>query len=689
MVEFNDNQYWDYPHMHHLHPVNRPMPSISTIGDDSEYDAFVLSSMGEGPKGDKGDPTYFDDLTPEQLDKIYQEASFVGNKSEDAVITTTAIVTELTIPLEMDEFDMLFIDINGLDLAEHEDYELALSSGKVIFSVPIPAGQDVHFRALKYQLVDGNKTIKNVMGRKDYNTVAEMKADMDLEAGDICHTLGFYTPGDGGAAWYVVHAHGVANGMDILQLDNDMVAVLQVTGDFVTPEMFGAYGDGVHDDVVSFYAMFDYLISHGIVIARLMAKTYFISKSLAIPENCSFIGSGIESFIYLTTGTNLGVALTNGGSNITIKDLRVGNINDNQAIGSSGYGGIGISVYDYNSVKDESLSVKADCENIIIENIYSNGSYPLQIEGGSGYTIKNVNIRNVFAPNGLISSTATSGAVHDNIHFENIVCDLFRIDYNAGESNDIFVNELSCNYLRLNNGNSNNVIVRNAKIKTDSSSLYKQSSNGNSAVFLNGNYSIENIEIVNNDLVSYGIYIYDGNSIFYNVKIKNGFETKNVESRISIEQVFYSCDLGEVESTIFGKGYSTKSTLVGGLSGLSSYFDDSNTYETIPSSTLSNASSDYPAKVSRKNNLVEVELFKVVTSIQKDDLIATLSPNSFKPKTTKKINARAFKIDQSASFDIVLNVATDGKITVAPIYALTLSNYLAVDRLYVHDFYLI
>lgn len=203
---------------------DNPIIPGSIWDKNADYKIPVVSPVGNGPKGDKGDPAYFDDLTDQQLSKIYQEASFVGNKSEDAVITTTATETELTIPFAVDEFDMLFIDINGLDLAEHEDYELALSSGKVIFSTPIPAGQDVHFRALKYQLVDGDKTIKNVMGRKDYNTVAEMKADMNLEAGDICHTLGFYTPGDGGAAWYKIKAHGVANGMDIILLDNGFYA---------------------------------------------------------------------------------------------------------------------------------------------------------------------------------------------------------------------------------------------------------------------------------------------------------------------------------------------------------------------------------------------------------------------------------------------------------------------------------
>lgn len=297
MAEFDDNQYWDYPHFHHLHPVHRPMPSISTVGDDSEYDAFVLSSMGEGPKGDKGDSTYFDDLTDEQLAKIYQNASFVGNKSYDAVVTTAGTSTSnITIPFDYDDFDMLFVDVNGLDLSEHDDYEI--SGDKIILTTPLPAGQDVHFRALKYDLIDGDKNIVNAMGRKDYNTVAEMQADMELEPGDICHTLGFHVAGDGGAAWYKIKAHGVANGIDILDLENDCVAFLQITGDYVTPEMFGAWGDGEHDDAQALKAAFSdcdninligkYAISepinvHGIVLGKNDCLVTAYDKAVRMP----------------------------------------------------------------------------------------------------------------------------------------------------------------------------------------------------------------------------------------------------------------------------------------------------------------------------------------------------------------------------------------------------------------------
>lgn len=212
----------------------------------SDFTVPIVSPVGAGPKGEKGDAAYFDDLTEEQLQKIYQEASFVGNKSFDEVVTTTsASTTTIPIPwVDYDQFDMLFIDVNGLDLSEHDDYEIV--SGNIVLTTSLPAGQDVHFRLLRYDVVDGSKSIMNIMGRKDYNTVAEMQADLALEPGDICHTLGFHTPGDGGGAWYKIKAHGVADGMDFIDLENGLIAEL------------------VHENIfIDFYNSSDYLYIAG------------------------------------------------------------------------------------------------------------------------------------------------------------------------------------------------------------------------------------------------------------------------------------------------------------------------------------------------------------------------------------------------------------------------------------------
>ena len=130
--------------------------------------------------------------------------------------------------------------------ATYEPLSVVLHEGNSYTSRTfVPAGTPIDNDV--YWALSGNYQASANGYAKSYDTVAEMQADTTLSAGMICHTLGFHAVGDGGAAWYKVEAMGTANDMDILALVNG-VAVLQVTESYVTPEMFGAYGDGVHDD---------------------------------------------------------------------------------------------------------------------------------------------------------------------------------------------------------------------------------------------------------------------------------------------------------------------------------------------------------------------------------------------------------------------------------------------------------
>ena len=85
---------------------------------------------------------------------------------------------------------------------------------------------------------------------KPFDTVDDMVNDDDLQVNMICHTNGFHAVGDGGAAFYKITESGTANGMDVIAC-GDKFANLVITESYVTPEMFGAYGDGVHDDTTA------------------------------------------------------------------------------------------------------------------------------------------------------------------------------------------------------------------------------------------------------------------------------------------------------------------------------------------------------------------------------------------------------------------------------------------------------
>ena len=86
-----------------------------------------------------------------------------------------------------------------------------------------------------------------------FDTVADMQSTTDLLAGMTCHTNGFHSAGDGGAAWYTITETGTANGMDVLELqDGNLFANLVMVQNFITPEMLGSTGLGQVDETIIF-----------------------------------------------------------------------------------------------------------------------------------------------------------------------------------------------------------------------------------------------------------------------------------------------------------------------------------------------------------------------------------------------------------------------------------------------------
>lgn len=133
-----------------------------------------------------------------------------------------------------------------------------------------------------------------------FDTVADMQSATDLEAGMVAHTNGFHAAGDGGAAFYTVGTAGTANGMDILALQNSLIATLVITESYVTPEMFGAYGDGIHDDTSAFIAALSYKNSqmHCIPLKCIGIKTYKFDSEVSIPTVCDINLDGCGASFY-------------------------------------------------------------------------------------------------------------------------------------------------------------------------------------------------------------------------------------------------------------------------------------------------------------------------------------------------------------------------------------------------------
>lgn len=180
MTQFNDNQFYLHPRFIPEHPdplwvkdADYIVPVVSVVGAGPKGEQGDVGSVGpQGPKGDKGDKgdigpqgdafTY-EDFTQEEINDLVERLSFVGTYSEDAVITTTdATTSSIEIPFEdFDAFDLLFVDVNGLDLAEGIDY--VIGDGRIVLTTPLSEGQKVHLRALRYLISDGEKRITRII----------------------------------------------------------------------------------------------------------------------------------------------------------------------------------------------------------------------------------------------------------------------------------------------------------------------------------------------------------------------------------------------------------------------------------------------------------------------------------------------------------------------------------------------
>lgn len=133
------------------------------------------------------------------------------------------------------------------------------------YSASIPLSVD----AEHIDMEDG-ETLVNKISKKPYyyNSVADMKADTKLKAGDMAVTLGYYEPNDGGAAEYKIVQ---SSDKYTETLDNNLKAEIDIK-DKMCVNQFGAKGDGVTDDTLKIQATVD----NSSYITFLANKTYMI-----------------------------------------------------------------------------------------------------------------------------------------------------------------------------------------------------------------------------------------------------------------------------------------------------------------------------------------------------------------------------------------------------------------------------
>ena len=117
-----------------------------------------------------------------------------------------------------------------------------------------------------------------------FDTVAQMKAATNLISGDIVRTLGYRNKNDRGGAFYKITSTGTPNGRNVIAIENMLCAEL-IDPINLTPEMFGAYGDGIHDDTAIIQACMDY--ASGKPMKLLLPHLYLIKPTFDAPGNAN------------------------------------------------------------------------------------------------------------------------------------------------------------------------------------------------------------------------------------------------------------------------------------------------------------------------------------------------------------------------------------------------------------------
>lgn len=136
-----------------------------------------------------------------------------------------------SIDMRLSESDILPLRLGD---SYHGPYHLPTMSASVKGGAMLGDGLEVVDDVLSVNVGSGLEISGGALSVEDeiahgnvraFDTVADMQVATDLVVGMTCHTNGFHSAGDGGAAWYKINDIGVANETNIIALNNGLYAV--------------------------------------------------------------------------------------------------------------------------------------------------------------------------------------------------------------------------------------------------------------------------------------------------------------------------------------------------------------------------------------------------------------------------------------------------------------------------------
>lgn len=261
--------------------------------------------------------------------------------------------------------------------------------------------------------------VKDKKAIRYYDTVALMKSDSTLKEGMFVKTKGYYSIGDGGESEYIIVNDDtlVEDGGSIHTLSNGLRARL-LENDIVSPEQFGAYGDGIHDDYQAIQNAINF-IDGGVV--ELQSKTYIVGDSVVLHRGLKLCGNSSygeeNATLKLKDNVNKPVIVTpnaDGGDSthyMILENLRVngnGLNQTNETIAVKFYGAYvgsiirNVFIYNFFGTAIGIQNADVEIDNLWIQNGYTlSNSYAMKINPTlSSSTIASmININNLYIEN--------------------------------------------------------------------------------------------------------------------------------------------------------------------------------------------------------------------------------------------------------------------------------------------------
>ena len=210
-----------------------------------------------------------------------------------------------------------------------------------------------------------------------FKTVPEMLA-ADITDGSIVLTLGYHEAGDLGAMFYLVKDFNPSQcALDyFLTLDNNkQIAIPVVVTPYVTPEMFGAYGDGVENDTkaLQIAALYPHVIAN---------KTYMMDEPVTMMDGQTIEGEGLILDRVPASETAYEYPACFDMTSVSGCKIR--------GLSFEGQGAVDGAIVNHSVIKADAAS-EILIENVSMENINAGMCFRI-INGSDGVTIRNCSV---------------------------------------------------------------------------------------------------------------------------------------------------------------------------------------------------------------------------------------------------------------------------------------------------------